>query len=108
MEEKNNGRKEVTGPRLQETTQKMSYEKLNDACAQLSQQNREMQAYIQKLHKEMQLMQEALTSRRMDYLFKVLEAHAIINDPKFVKECVEEIREALIAPEEDTEKNKDN
>lgn len=84
--------------------QKLSYEELNQACAELSQQAQQMRTYIQKLHKQLQSMEIALQTRRLDYLFKVVELS--VNDralyqfhSDFVAACIAEIEESLTIPE---------
>ena len=104
MEEKKNA---SMGPQLKDTHEKMSYEDLNNACMNLSQQNQQMQGYIQKMHTQMQQMEAALETRRMDYLFKVVEFSSIIKDAEFLNNCIAEIKEALTIPE-NTEESKKN
>lgn len=100
----------------QEQQQKLSYEELNQACAEMSQQLQNQNKYIQQMHKQMQEMQFALQTRRMDYLFKVVE---IANNYKssdypcfakdFVEECIAEIQESMTIPqEENKEEPKEN
>lgn len=100
----------------QEQQQKLSYEELNQACAEMSQQLQNQNKYIQQMHKQMQEMQFALQTRRMDYLFKVVE---IANNHKasdcpcfakhFVEECIDEIQESMTIPqEENKEESKEN
>ena len=84
-------------------TQKLSYEELNQACMELSQQNQKMQQYIQNIHRQLKEMNDALQIKRMDYLFKVLELEAVIKDSDFVGRCVDEIKEALTIPEQQGE-----
>ena len=82
---------------------KLSYDELNQACAELSQQNQQMQAYIKKLHIQIQQLGEANMLKRLDYLFMVLKyEHQFDSD--FVGECIAEIKEAITIPEkEETE-----
>lgn len=92
--------------------QKLTYEELNQACADMSQQLQNQTAYIKKMHAQMQQMDFALQTRRMDYLFKVLEiqnqAHAsIIFHDDFLQGCIAEIEESLTIPEEQNDKKKD-
>ena len=68
--------------------QKLSYEQLNEACAQLYQQN-------QNLVKELNRLNLVNTFKRLDYLFKVVECAPIFKDGDFVNECMDEIKEAL-------------
>ena len=94
MEEKKNVKMEISEDKKQ---QKLSYEDLNQACAELSQQNQQMQVYIKKLHAQIQQLGEANMMKRLDYLFQVLKYSSMF-DADFVGDCVEEIKEALIIP----------
>lgn len=67
--------------------QKLSYEQLNEACAQLSQQNHYLGIQLQQA-------QANLMSKRLDYLFTVLNYKDLF-DSDFVIECTDEIKEAL-------------
>lgn len=85
---------------------KLSYEELNQACGELSQQNQQMTAYIKKLHQQLQEMDIALQTRRLGYLFKVVEL--AMNEKAlyqfhsgFVEACMAEIEESLTIPETD-------
>ena len=87
-----------------EGKQKLSYEELNNVCAELSQQNQQMQQYIQKLHGEISRMTTALQLKRLDYLFRIVEISNGANakwefDNNFVSSCVAEIQEAMTVPE---------
>ena len=79
---------------------KFSYEELNDIASQLSQQNQQLYAQLQRVN-----MTNAF--RRLDYLFKVVENGALFT-PEFLDNCVSEIEESLTIKEEDTEDNKDS
>lgn len=92
MEEKKN-KKAVsinmsTAPKREEKKQKLSYDELNDACAQLYQQNQ---------HLTMQLQQANMVNmfKRLDYLFKVIEFSDVIKDAEFINACIAEVREAM-------------
>ena len=92
--------------------QKLTYEQLNQACADMSQQLQNQNVYIQKMHKQMQQMDFALQTKRMDYLFKVLEIQnqsrtAIIFSNDFCFKCAKEIEESLTVPEEQEETDKE-
>lgn len=91
--------------------QKLTYEQLNQACMELSQQNQQMQTYIKKLHQQMGEMNALLGTKRMDYLFKVIELHTKYEkwfDSDFVLKCAEEVQESLTIPEEtEQEDNKE-
>ena len=79
---------------------KLSYEELNDIASQLSQQNQQLYAQLQRVN-----MTNAF--RRLDYLFKVVENGALFT-PEFLDNCISEIEESLTIKEEDTEDNKDS
>ena len=78
---------------------KFSYEELNDIASQLSQQNQQLYAQLQRVN-----MTNAF--RRLDYLFKVVENGALFT-PEFLDNCISEIEESLTIREENTEDNKD-
>jgi hypothetical protein len=110
-EKKNNGEtllKIVPGKdshsQPEQSTQKLSYEKLNQACAELSEQNGQMQKYIQNLHGQLRDLKEAYMMKRLDYLFKVLQ-YASMFDADFIGSCADEIKEALAIPENQAEQN---
>lgn len=77
--------------------QKYSYEELNKICIQLEQQN-------QYLMKQLYQANQTNMFKRLDYLFKVLEFESTIKDANFVNNCIAEIKEAIIIPEEVIEK----
>ena len=79
---------------------KFSYEELNDIASQLSRQNQQLYAQLQRVN-----MTNAF--RRLDYLFKVVENGALFT-PEFLDNCTSEIEESLTIKEEDTEDNKDS
>lgn len=81
-----------------EEKKKLTYEQLNDACNQLWQQNKQL------VMKNRELEQIAL-NKRLDYLFKVVEAGDKFNSD-FVVSCASEIEEALTIPHETNENNK--
>lgn len=68
--------------------QKLTYEQLNNVCSQLFQQN-------QQLRKKLEETGSALSLKRLDYLFKVLENVNVFGDSDFINNCVDEIKEAL-------------
>ena len=93
--------------------QRLSYEELNQACADMSQQLQNQNAYIQKMHKQMQQMDFILQSRRIDYLFKVLEIQNHSRDTRifhsdFVEKCIQEIEESLTIVEQPEESDKED
>ena len=90
--------------------QKLSYEKLNQACAEMSQQIQQQNKYIQQLHNKMQEMNFMLQNKRMEYLFKVVEianrnnvSECVCFAKDFVENCIAEIQESLTIPEEEEE-----
>ena len=110
--EKTIGSKEVkmtTGKEPQ--PQKLSYEELNQACAEMSQQIQQQNKYIQQMHKQMQEMNFMLQNKRMEYLFRIVEIANKSNtseyacfDKSFVEECIAEIQESLTIPQEEGKK----
>ena len=109
--EKKIGSKEVKMKVSTEQPQKLSYEQLNQACAEMSQQIQQQNKYIQQMHKQMQEMNFMLQNKRMDYLFRVVE---IVNRSNvseyacfakdFVENCIAEIQESLTIPQQEEEK----
>jgi methyl-accepting chemotaxis protein len=105
--EKKIGSKEVKMQGSTGQPQKLSYEELNQACAEMSQQIQQQNKYIQQLHKQMQEMNFMLQNKRMDYLFRIVEISNKSNtseyacfDKSFVEECIAEIQESLTIPQE--------
>lgn len=108
MEEKI-GSKEV---KLNATAQqKLSYEELNQACGEMSQQLQDQNAYIIKLHRHLQQLEMDLQTRRVDYLLKVIElangSSKFSFDSDFVDKCIEEVQESLTIPEQPESENKE-
>lgn len=81
-------------PKEQTTTQKkkLTYEELENACHQLSEQARKMYMQLQEADK-------FNLFKRLDYLFKVLE-NATMFSEDFVPKCADEIEEILTIPED--------
>lgn len=79
--------------------QKLSYEQLNEACAQLYQQN-------QALMRELKQANMTNMFKRLDYLFKIVEQKDTFSlDEEFFGKCVKEIKEALtIKQQEESER----
>lgn len=100
MEKKNSPKqaeiRDMKGNTVSEEPKKMSYDQLNEVCGQLYQQN-------QKMARELQQMQAALMSKRMDYLFTVV-GNADKFPQTFVEDCIAEIQEALRIPDEEESK----
>lgn len=109
--EKKIGSKEVKMNVSTEHPQKLSYEELNQACAEMSQQIQQQNKYIQQMHKQMQEMNFMLQNKRMEYLFRVVEIANKSNASEyacfakdFVEECIAEIQESLTIPQQEEEK----
>lgn len=89
-----------------EQPKKLTYEQLNQACMELSQQNQQMTQYIQRLRQQIGEMRFDLQTKRMDYLFKVVELYSEhldrwqLFDDEFVHNCAKEIQESLTIPEQ--------
>lgn len=66
----------------------LTYEQLNGVCSQLLQQN-------QQMRKKLEEMGAALSLKRIDYLFKVVENAEVFADGDFINGCVDEIKDAL-------------
>ena len=77
----------------EQSAQKLTYEQLNETCMQLYQQN-------QMLTKQLQQANYANMFKRLDYLFLVLKYAEVIDDYDFVNDCIDEIKDALIIPED--------
>ena len=98
MEEKKLKTRSVEDKTKGEEKHKLSYEELNGACNQLFQEN-------QYLKKQLQEANLANMFKRLDYLFEVLKYSSIFNDPGFVMDCVDEIKDAIMIKQpEETEK----
>jgi uncharacterized coiled-coil protein SlyX len=104
--------KEIGSKEVKMKPQKLSYNELNQACAEMSQQIQQQGKYIQQLHKQLQEMNFMLQNKRMDYLLKIVELQgkrdtAVFNDG-FYFSCIAEIEESLTIPEkEDSEAKED-
>lgn len=81
--------------------QKLTYEQLNDVCKQLFQQN-------QQLIKQVRELNLANMYRRLDYLFRVIELADNIKDADFINSCIDEIKEAMIIPDNKEDKEEEN
>ena len=77
-----------------QSQQKLSYEQLNNICSELYQQN-------QNLLKQLQQANMANMFKRLDYLFLVLRYESVFKDPDFVNNCIDEIKEAMFAKQEE-------
>lgn len=97
MEEKKLGKTVKMNAEKTGEEKRLSYEQLNDVCSQLYQEN-------QKLYAQLQQANLANMFKRLDYLFKVLEYYDIINDKKFIDDCIGEIKSAMTIKEDSKEK----
>lgn len=93
MEEKKTKNVEMKQP--EEKRQRLTYEQLNETCAQLYQQNQQLARQVSQLNMSNMF-------KRLDYLFLVLQHASVINDAKFVQACVDEIKEAMTVKEEES------
>ena len=90
-------------PSESKDNRKLSYEELNSACAEMSQQIQQQNKYIQQMYAKMQQMEGALQMKRLDYLFEVVKLS--MGEGKygfkaeFVESCIAEIEESLTIPE---------
>ena len=76
------------------TEQRLSYEQLVNVANQLSQQNRELYQRLQTVTLENMF-------KRLEYLFKVLDASHHFDD-EFVIKCSDEIVNIMTIPQEET------
>lgn len=113
MEEKNVG-KEVKMQAVSNHSQKLSYEELNQTCAEMSQQIQQQNKHIQQLYKQIQEMSFLLQNKRLDYLFRIVEFSKTEGwykfDRDFVTTCIDEIQSSLTLShdEEKEETDKEN
>ena len=91
------------------SNKELSYDDLKKVCADLKDQKDNYETYIKNLHRQMAEMNAMLQTKRLDYLFKVVE---IANDSTgafnfrvdFVTSCIEEIQESLTIPQDENTK----
>lgn len=91
-------------------TQRYSYEDLNKIASEMHQQLQNQDAYIKKLQGYVRELEATVQSKRMDYLFKVVELSMRSSGTyqfsiEFVGNCIDEIEEMLTIPEQETEKD---
>lgn len=98
--------KNAVDPTAQQS-EKLSYEELNQACMDMSQQIQNQNKYIQHLRQENYQLGAVLSNKRLDYLFKVIETSSNLKQSgsicfpeDFIKNCLAEIQASLTAPEE--------
>ena len=77
----------------QTTKEKMSYEELNNAAIQLSEQNRKMYMQLQEVNMVNMF-------KRLEFLFKVIKNKDSFSS-EFVIKCVEEVEDIMTIPTED-------
>lgn len=82
------------------TEQRLSYEQLVNVANQLSQQNRE-------LYQRLQAVTLDNMFKRLEYLFKVLDASHYFDDA-FVLKCSDEIVNMMTIPQEEVEETVEN
>ena len=79
--------------KLEPENRKLSYEELNDMARQLSQQNQQLYAQLQRVNMNNMF-------RRLDYLFEVVKNGAMFSS-EFLDNCIKEIEESLTITEEE-------
>ena len=79
--------------KLESENRKLSYEELNDMAMQLSQQNQQLYAQLQRVNMNNMF-------RRLDYLFEVVKNGAMFS-PEFLDNCIQEIEETMTITEEE-------
>lgn len=106
MEEQKNKEIKMDAPKEQE---KLTYEQLNNACVQLSQENHYLKQQLMQANKVLN------TFNRLDYLFRIVECdhnnkiNSVSFDRDFVTQCIAEIEEIMSIPEpEEKDKNEEN
>lgn len=105
------------GDSLVEELQKWDKDKLIQQVLQMNQQLYNQENFINRLKGQINEMNQFISNKRMEYLFKVVEISGNYKssgypcfDRLFVEECLVEIQEALAIPKEekDNEINKEN
>ena len=92
-----------------EQPKKLSYDELNQACMDMSQQIQNLNKYIQHLRQDNYQLSALVTNKRLDYLFKVIDIVNTWKSPDlnpcfegtFIKECLSEIQASLTTPKEE-------
>lgn len=82
-----------------EENRKLTYEELEQAANQLSEQ-------VRGLYMQLQQATDANFFKRIDYLFKVVENSDKFN-PEFVMQCTKELESTLTLPEPKEENKKE-
>ena len=75
---------------------KISYERLQEICGDLSQR-------LQMAQQKIAEIDAANTIHRLNFLFKVLEYYSLF-DAEFTDKCIKEIQDILTIPEEEETK----
>lgn len=75
-------------------TKKLSYEQLENVAHQLSEQSK-------KLYEKLQEVNMTNVFKRLDYLFKVIEAGDTLLSTEFVKKCAKEIEDLMTVEEKE-------
>ena len=75
--------------------EKMSYEQLENAAHQLSEQNRQLFVKLRELNMTNMF-------KRLDYLFKVVESGHMFKQ-NFLEKCIAEIESLMTIPEQEEE-----
>lgn len=112
MEEQKNSKEiKMTPNKGEKTMQKLTYEQLNQACADMSQQLQQQNNYLQRLLKQNQEMEYMLQTRRLDYMFKIVELSKTNSEYSFpsdvVYKCIDEIGESLYPKDTPEKENKE-
>lgn len=96
MEEQKNAKQVSMNPaednQENKTQQKLSYDDLNAACADLYQQNQHLKEQLNRMYMQMNKIQDNI--KGLEYSFLVLE-HKDCFDEDFVKACADRIQYAL-------------
>lgn len=113
MEEKIVGKEVKMQPDKTAKGEKLSYDQLNQVCAEMSQQLGNYQNQMKQMYRQMQQMEFALQTKRMDYLFKVVETANTTPSvwqfsSDFVSACCREIEESLTIREDKEKADKEN
>lgn len=106
--EKNNGKEikmDVVKNEKKEP-RRLDYDELNNLCAELSEQNQQMRGYIKNLRGQIEQLVNNNILQRLGFLFDVLKYKDQFN-PDFVIYCVDEIKAALVIPEETEPKDQE-
>lgn len=98
MEKKTTTKKAAAKPE-QPVNEKPTYEQLENYAKQLSIQ-------AQRMHARIQDLEALLDSKRMEFLFKVIE-NPIAFSEEFTSKCAQEIENALTIPEQPLEKEEE-